>query len=132
MSHYVHSIPGRLRVKAQAFKNKPKNAEAASTLLGALRGVHSVETNPITGSLLIRYDDAVVKSARILGALVAEGLIEQLPSQRPSPKVLKSAVAPGWRRIAASLSEVLPEVIADPIADKLARRAAAALVSAVI
>jgi hypothetical protein len=132
MSHYVHSTPGRLRVKTQTFKSRPENAEAASAFLSGLKGIQSVECNPITGSLLIRYDEDVVKSARILGALVAQGLIEHFPPPRPSPRVSKSAGGSSWRRVAEGLSETLPDMIADLIAEKVAQRAVVALVSAVI
>lgn len=132
MSHYVHSVPGRLRVKAPAFKKRPENAEAASAVLGALEGIHSVEANPTTGSLLIRYDDNLLRPTRIIGALVAEGLIEHAPSLRRSSKTLQSTSAVSWRRLADGLSEALPDLLADLIAEKVARRAAVALVSAVI
>jgi hypothetical protein len=132
MSHYVHSIPGRLRVRAQSFKHNPENSHVAAALLGGLEGVQSVEANLITGSLLIRYEEDVVQSSRILGALVAEGLIRHLPPPRPNPKASKSANATNLRHVTESLSEALPEMIVDLIADKVARRAAMALVSAVI
>jgi heavy-metal-associated domain-containing protein len=132
MSHYVHSIPGRLRVKARAFKNQRERGDAARTLLAGFAGVHSVESNPATGSLLIRYDESVTGSARLLGALVAEGLIELVSEPRPSLNVAKRARPATWRRVAETVSEALPGMIADLIADKLARLAAVALVRAVI
>jgi Heavy metal associated domain 2 len=131
MSHYVHSLPGRLRVKAPAFKNQPEKGDAASALLGGFAGIHLVESNPVTGSLLIRYDENAIRPARILGALVGEGLIELVPAPRPRLKMAKPAKA-AWRRIAENLSAALPDLIADLIVNKLAKRAAVALVSAVI
>ena len=132
MSHYVHSIPGRLRVRSRAFRNHAENAETALSLLRDLEGVRSVDANLMTGSLLIRYDAGIVDPARLLGALLARGWIEQLPSPKPSPRLAAPKVAESWRRVAGSLSEALPDMIADVIADKLAQRAALALVRAVI
>jgi hypothetical protein len=132
MSHYVHSIPGRLRVRSKAFRNHPENAKTARSLLGDLEGVRSVDANLITGSLLIRYDEKIVNAARVLGALLAEGWIEYLPSLKPTPPAAAPKVAGRWRRVVDSLSEAAPDLIADLIADKLAQRAAVALVRAVI
>jgi copper chaperone CopZ len=132
MSHYVHSIPGRLRVRSNAFRNHPVNAKAARSLLGNLEGVSSVDASLITGSLLIRYDEKIVNATRVLGALLAEGWIESLPLLKPAPRAVAPKIAGGWRRMADSLSEALPDMLADLIADKLAQRAAVALIKAVI
>ena len=132
MSHYVHSIPGRLRVRSKAFRNHPENAKAARSLLGNLEGVSSVDASLITGSLLIRYDEKIVNATRVLGALLAEGWIESLPLPKPAPRAVAPRSAGRWRRVADSLSEALPDMLADLIADKLAQRATVALIRAVI
>jgi copper chaperone CopZ len=132
MSHYVHSIPGRLRVRSRAFRNHPENAKTARSLLGNLEGVRSVDANLITGSLLIGYDEKIVDATRLLGALLAEGWIECLPAPKPSTRAATPKIAGRWRRVTDSLSEALPDMMADLIADKLAQRAAVALVRAVL
>lgn len=132
MSHYVHSIPGRLRVRSRAFRHHADNAETARRLLRGLEGVRSVDANLTTGSLLIRYDAGLVEPTRLLGALVARGWIEHLPVPKPRPRAAAPKVVRRWNRVANSLSEALPDMIADVIADKLAQRAAVALVRAVI
>jgi Heavy metal associated domain 2 len=132
MSHYVHSIPGRLRVRSRAFRNHAENAQTALSLLRDLEGVRSVDANLTTGSLLIRYDAGIVGPTRLLGALVARGWIEHLPAPKPRPPVAARKALGRWRRVTNSLSDALPDMIADVIADKLAQRAAVALVRAVI
>jgi copper chaperone CopZ len=132
MSYYVHSIPGRLRVRSPAFKNHPENARTARSLLGDVEGVRSVDANLTTGSLLIRYDEKIVNATRVLSALLAEGWIEYLPSPMPTPRAVAPKIAGKWRRVTDSLSEALPDMMADLIADKLAQRAAVALIRAVI
>jgi copper chaperone CopZ len=132
MSHYVHSIPGRLRVRSNAFRNHPENAKAARSLLGNLEGVSSVDASMITGSLLIRYDEKIVNATRVLDALSAEGWIEHLPAPKPTLRAIAPRTAGRWRRMADSLAEALPDMMADLIADKLAQRAAVALIKAVI
>jgi copper chaperone CopZ len=132
MSHYFHSIPGRLRVRSRAFRNRPQITRTARSLLGDLEGVRSVDANLTTGSLLIRYDERIVSSTQVLSALAAEGWIEQVPSPKPSLQMAAPKVAGSWRRLANGLSDALPDLIADVIADKLAQRAALVLVRAVI
>jgi hypothetical protein len=131
MSHYVHHVPGRLRIKSQVFKNSGGDAVAVRRLLDDLVGVHAIEINQLTGSLLVRYDKSLLSSSKILGLLVANGFINHLPDlgRRPAP-----------RRIPASLREhairnliaALPRIIADIVVEKLLQRAALALVAAVV
>jgi hypothetical protein len=130
MSQYVHHVPGRLRIKSQVFKNSDGDA-AVRRLLDDLVGVHAIEINQLTGSLLVRYDKSLLSSSKILGPLVANGFISHLPdlARRPAP-----------RRIPASLREhairnliaALPRIIADIVVEKLLQRAALALVAAVV
>ncbi len=69
---YIHHIPGRLRVRAGAFKND-RRAAAVRRLLAGLPGVSSVETNSVTGSVTTRYDTARVTPAAILALLRRTG-----------------------------------------------------------
>jgi copper chaperone CopZ len=72
---YVHDIPGRLRVRTGAIKNDNRAAAAVRDLIKATPGVFSVETNPITGSITVRYDARRLSSKAILETLRREGFI---------------------------------------------------------
>jgi Heavy metal associated domain 2 len=131
MSHYVHHVPGRLRIKSQVFKNSDGNAAAVRRVLGDLVGVHATEINELTGSLLVRYDKSVLSSTKILALLVAHGVLSHLPDlePRPAPK----GVLIGFREHAIrNLIVALPRIIADVVIEKLLQRAALALVAAVV
>ena len=56
----MHRLPGRLRLRIPALKRLPVNpqgvGEIVGTLIELLPGVHSVDTNVVTGSVLVRYD----------------------------------------------------------------------------
>lgn len=56
MSHYIHHVPGRLRVRASTFRCSPARVQAAIRALEALEGVTSVAFNPRAGSLTVHYD----------------------------------------------------------------------------
>jgi hypothetical protein len=69
MSCYVHHVPGRLRVRIPAAKGNPIATERLTKKLNELRGIRSVAGNPITGSILIRYDTSTTNAAACLAIL---------------------------------------------------------------
>lgn len=63
----VHNtLPGRLRVRAEELRGNERTLRAITQELGGLAGVSNVETNPITGSILLNYDVALFKEKDIL------------------------------------------------------------------
>jgi hypothetical protein len=58
----VHAIPGRARFKFDQIKGDPERAEEIRERLSGIRGIHRVETNPLTGSVLAIYDSAALES----------------------------------------------------------------------
>ena len=75
MSHYIHTVPGRIRVKNPILKNNSQKCRIAMEILQSLPGVYEVKTNPSTGSVTIRYDGATIKTDRLLSALEERRLI---------------------------------------------------------
>ena len=63
----VHNmLQGRLRVRAEELRGNDSTLRAITQELGGLAGVSNVETNPITGSILVNYDFAMFKEKDIL------------------------------------------------------------------
>jgi hypothetical protein len=52
----VHQIPGRIRMKVPSAKNNPEQLEAYKATLALIPGIEGVETNPETGSIVLKYD----------------------------------------------------------------------------
>lgn len=52
----THFIPGRIRVRSQRVKLSQDFAQEVENRLAGLDGVRKVETNPLTGSILVEYD----------------------------------------------------------------------------
>lgn len=71
--HLVSHFPGRLRVRAETFRVLPEVASDVSQRLREEPGVADVEAATRTGSLVIKYDPAVVQLTRIVQLLVRLG-----------------------------------------------------------
>ena len=52
----VHQIPGRIRMKIPSAKGNPDQLEAYKQTLSLIPGIEQVETNPETGSVVLKYD----------------------------------------------------------------------------
>ncbi|HEX8198857.1 MAG TPA: hypothetical protein VF590_00075 [Isosphaeraceae bacterium] len=76
---YLHSIPGRLRVKVPEVKRSPEAAERLERGLRDLVPVGEVRANPRTGNVLVRYEpggtgpDRIIEAIRALGYLRGAG-----------------------------------------------------------
>jgi copper chaperone CopZ len=75
MTHYVHHVPGRLRVKTPALKRQEHRACEVKTYLESIEGVFDVEVSTVTGSVLIKYDAARVNPAVLLNSMRDLGLV---------------------------------------------------------
>jgi hypothetical protein len=73
MSDYVHSIPGRLRVKSAIIKKNPAAAGKIRVSLSPTPGVRQVDVNLLTGSVLIHYDFQGVSADELLRKLNQAG-----------------------------------------------------------
>ena len=62
MSHYVHHIPGRLRIKNPMFKKNPTLLEEARLCFEGADGITGISTNELTGSMVVTYDKEIVSS----------------------------------------------------------------------
>jgi len=61
--HVVHAVPGRIRLKVHALKGRPAVARQLEDGLRRVAGVRRVETNPVTGSVLLLYEEAAGRRA---------------------------------------------------------------------
>ncbi len=73
-----HFSPGRLRVRVDLLKGKPKLARGIEQHLSPVWGIHRVEIDPATGGCLLLYDSQAVTSPQFIDA-VATPLSRLLP-----------------------------------------------------
>ena len=76
MNHYVHNVPGRLRVKTPIVKRKSGSARHVEEFVNQLRGIKSSSVNTTTGSVVVLYDSKTISSDVILTAFENEGLFD--------------------------------------------------------
>jgi copper chaperone CopZ len=73
MAHYIHHVPGRLRVQTPLLKRDESRAQAAGQCLQTIDGVTAVRVSALTGSITVNYKKEVVNSDTILRTLEQRG-----------------------------------------------------------
>jgi len=76
MSYYMHELPGRIRIKIPVLKRNPQEATRLQIFLEEITGVESASINTVTGSVLIRFDEAAINPHEIMHLLTREGYID--------------------------------------------------------
>lgn len=89
MAHYIHHVPGRLRIRTPRLKRDTIRAEAAEALVLTIDGVTAARANSMTGSLTVGYQRDVVSAETILDALALRGyyqpeLVQHADHQLPA------------------------------------------------
>ena len=69
MIRIVHLLPGRLRLRLDALKGRPELAKRLREHLASVSGIHDLQVNPRTGSVLLLYRPHALRSADFLDAL---------------------------------------------------------------
>ena len=117
MSHYIHHVPGRIRVRSKAFRCRSEKAAKAEKKLLSITGVQKVRVNSRAGSITVNYDPAGVEQSRILAILEEVGCIGA-SSQRGEG--------------ASVIGEVLGKALVGAVAKAAVERSARSLVGAII
>ena len=110
MLEYVHFLPGRLRLRITALRNRAMAAEA-EIKVGAIPHVASAAANALTGSLTITFDPMRLSIADLWQTLTKMGYLSEGTRQ---PTVVGS-----WSSESAD-------------SDRFARAVAAAVVEAAV
>ena len=92
MSYYFHNIPGRLRIKSPAIKNNRNAAEELKSSMSMLKGIISVDINPTTGSLLVKYDHETLHYKYIVDILQRKGYFD-MSKAATNDQYIQSAVS---------------------------------------
>lgn len=111
MSYYIHSVPGRLRVKIPQLKNNLPGCQEVQALLLGLEGVQDVEANCLTGSVLVRYDPKFITYEAICNALEAENHFHSSLASDSNHYLNKAAVNAGQTVSKVMLSWVVSQAL---------------------
>jgi len=82
MSHFVHYVPGRLRIKVPALRNHAGRCQRVRALLCDHSGIEDVIVNAVTGSVVIHYDTDLIDETRLFNLLRYHGLYNDAQVQR--------------------------------------------------
>lgn len=123
MIHYVHHVPGRLRVKARSVKGDEGNAKQIKERLEALPGIIDVRANTTIGSITVHYDIDQQTHHALLDAFHHGGL----PVSRDTQQ--HSAARPRGKHVVA---KKVGDAIVSKVLETLLERTAMALVAALL
>lgn len=76
MKYYLHHVPGRLRVRIPALRNNGVKIDEVKGLLH-VNGSRNVAVNPLTGSVTVTYDPAIVRAEELLYRLKSAGYFRE-------------------------------------------------------
>ena len=65
----MHQVPGRIRLHTPMLQNNPEKVKQFEGFIRQIKGMTSVETNPVTGSALLLYDERVPNCEQVIGVL---------------------------------------------------------------
>jgi copper chaperone CopZ len=85
----AHATRGRVRFRVPSLSDSRPDAELIREKLPTLEGVESVDVNPATGSVLVRYREDQVRPDLLFAAIVRLLGLEEELVQTPSPAVVK-------------------------------------------
>jgi hypothetical protein len=121
MSHYIHHIPGRLRVKSVSLRRNERGAAQVREHLEGLHGITFTEVNTVTGSVLIKYDPRLVEAQTLLNSLRGQGHIHSHPP-------LRSEIQVGQ----VDLGQKISDTVVNKLVETVVERSAAALIAAIL
>jgi copper chaperone CopZ len=76
MNYYMHTTPGRLRLKCPLFKNRNTH-DHIKKALSTLIGIATLDINSTTGSITIHFNASQIDSRDIIGTLQRAGYFDE-------------------------------------------------------
>lgn len=132
MTHYVHHIPGRMRIKSPSLKRNNGRASQVKSLLDSVHGVLSHEVNPVTGSILVHYDRDLVCAHNIMSSLTEAGHVHAEAASRLAPPASPGTAAVVSGRTLYNATGAVGKAVVGVVVEKIVERSAFALVGALL
>jgi hypothetical protein len=121
----THHLPGRLRLRFSQLKQQIGQLNHLAEALRAIDGVVAVETSPITGGVLVHYENATGNTPAFWNQIETVLLAKQLYLD-PRPLGRRSGSYAGDD---GGVVRKFAEGIGSALVDKLIQRSAVALVA---
>jgi hypothetical protein len=129
MQSYIHHLQGRLRVRCPLLKRNLVQADAIQKLLESQPGIRECDINAVTGSILIRYDEAFTSADGIVSYLKGLGYLSS--ENMPARVEIKDAQIT-WRFRLSETKSKLSSAVMNAVFEELVERSAIALIKAVL
>lgn len=124
MSSRIHHVHGRLRITSPLLKRNQAQAEAVRALLQWRQGVLTHKINPVTGSVLIHYDESRTTGAHILECFRQAGYVTSAEDVTQPQRALTYDFA--------RTPKTITNAVVNALVDKLMERSMTALISAIL
>ena len=123
MGHYVHHVPGRLRVRCSSLRACIGKQKAVSDALKGQMGVRQVEFRKHAGSITIHYNVDGVSFEELMTILRANGCAEgaALPKKAKKAKPRKSANAHANLLSSKAFGETVTKTVVGAVVGTLVR-----------
>jgi hypothetical protein len=102
MNYYVHNVPGRLRVKIPDIKGNESNYLKIKDLLSQYDEINRISINPVTGSVVVHYNEDKLQPWEILFSLKESGYLKgpiTIPNHDKGPKTGAGAGEAVWKAV---------------------------------
>lgn len=129
MSHYIHHVPGRLRIKTLNLKRNEAKAMQVCRLLRRTDGVENCEVKTLTGSIVISYDGDITNAKQLINMLKEHGIIAEFSDYESTDTQNSENIAS--RTISTATGNV-GKVILGFVVEKAVERSAVALIGALL
>jgi hypothetical protein len=91
----THLLPGRVRFQVRKLRGDPTATSDLAQRLGRIEGVEAVEASPVSGSVLLRYDEDPLRADLLLAAIVRLLGLERELERPPTPLLVQELRSAG-------------------------------------
>jgi Heavy metal associated domain 2 len=126
MSHYIHHVPGRLRITSTVLKRNEAEAKEVCRFLSSTVGVLGCEVKTLTGSAVISYDIRVITADQLIALLKEQGIVAD-GAAIPVPQK-----ADNLTEVLTKVGSVAGKALFGVVLEKAIERSAVALVGALL
>ncbi len=106
MEYYYNYETGRLRIRTPFLHHNEQNAATFTSNVKACKGVFSIETNPLTGSALILFDEHLLNRNQLIEFLEREDYFKLAEAKTSDQKIEETT---------AKVLDVAEKIIVDAV-----------------
>jgi hypothetical protein len=91
MRYYFHCVPGRIRIETPVIHKNPGAAEQFKEFMQTVLGIKNVETEILTGSAIIHYEEKLISREKIVEILEKHNYFHMAQAETLDQEVEKAA-----------------------------------------